>query len=90
MFIFQLFFVLPRLPTRYLTASVGMMVTDLVTVWIEVVGLMSCLGVSFLWGFSSDCLTMFVFSLGPLLMLLAMIFSCLGCDMVAVFFEDVV
>ena len=30
------FTVLPCLPTRYLTASVGMVVTDLVTVWVEV------------------------------------------------------
>ena len=39
---------------------------------------MSCFGVSVLLGFSSGCLSMFVFSLGSLLMLLAMIFPARG------------
>ena len=53
-------FILAVLPTRYLTASAGMLVNDLVNVWIVVVGLLSdCLGDGFLWGFSSVYFSMF-------------------------------
>ena len=83
-----IFTVSPCLSTRNLTASVGMVVTDLVTVWVEVAGLVSCFGVYFLLGFLFWLSFHVLLFFGVFVDAVGDDFSCLGCDMVAVFFED--
>ena len=77
------FYCLPCLPTGYRTASVGMVVTDLVSVWVVVLGLVSCcFGDSYLCFFFFWLSLHVCFFFGVFVDAVGDDFSCLGCDMV--------
>ena len=92
-FIFQLsllFCPLTCFSSTYLTASVGMVVIELVTVRVVVVGLLTgCFRDGFLWRYCAGCFSMFFF-FWVFVDALGDDYSCLGCDIVAVFFQDIV